>query len=355
MSTLRALSANRTTSGIVFALLSAATFGISGPLGKSLLEAGWSSGAVVGARIGLAALILVIPAAWTMRGQWSRLRGGLGLMAAYGSVAIALCQFFYFNAVARMSPPVALMLEYLAPIILVGWAWLRTRRRPGRLTVGGTVVAMLGLALVLDVLGAQRVDPVGVAWGVAAAVCLAVYFVLSAKSDGVLPPVVTVAGGMVFGSVTIGVLAAVGVLPVEATFGSVDLLGTETSWLVPVLGITLVSAVVAYLLGIVGTQRLGSKLASFVSLTEVLFAVIASWIMIGDVPGPVQGIGGALIVAGVVMVRFDEPRAGAGPMHPAAPVAPEALPAVPEEADPAPASATPGGAPGGLPGVGRRA
>lgn len=322
------LSANRSASGLVFALLSAATFGVSGPLGKSLLEAGWTPGAVVGGRIGLAALIMVIPAAWMMRGQWSRLRGGVALMAAYGSVAIALCQFFYFNAVARMSPPVALMLEYLAPIILVGWVWLRTRRRPGTLTILGTVTAMLGLVLVLNLLSAQQVDPVGVLWGIAAAVCLAVYFVLSAKSDGVLPPFVTVAGGMVFGAVTIGVLGVVGLLPVAATFGSVDLLGGEVSWLVPLAGITLVAAVLAYTLGIIGTQRLGSKVASFVSLTEVLFSVIASWAMIGDVPGPVQFLGGALIVGGVVMVRTDELRAvGTAAKDVVPDSAPEALPA----------------------------
>lgn len=318
-------AANRSASGLVFALLSAATFGISGPLGKSLLESGWTPGAVVGARITLAALVMAVPALWMMRGQWGRLRGAVGLMAAYGAVAIALCQFFYFNAVARMSPPVALMLEYLAPIMIVGWLWLRTRRRPGALTVAGTAVAMLGLVLVLDLMTGATVDPIGVLWGAAAAVCLAVYFVLTAKSDGVLPPFVTVAGGMVFGAATIGVLAVVGLLPVAATFGSVELMGGEVSWLVPVLGITLIAAVAAYVFGIVAGQRLGSKVASFVSLTEVLFSVVASWLMIGDVPGPVQFLGGGLIVAGVIMVRMDELRA---PAEQAVPdTAPEALPA----------------------------
>lgn len=332
-------AANRSASGLVFALLSAATFGISGPLGKSLIEAGWTPGATVGTRITLAALIMVIPAAWMMRGQWHRLRGAVGLMAAYGSVAIALCQFFYFNAVARMSPPVALMLEYLAPIIIVGWLWLRTRRRPGSLTIAGTVVAMGGLVLVLNLLSAQSVDPIGILWGIGAAACLAVYFVLSAKSDGVLPPFVTVAGGMVFGALTIGALAVIGLLPVSATFGSVHLLGGEVSWLVPVLGITVVAAVVAYVLGIVAGQRLGSKVASFVSLTEVLFSVLASWLMIGDVPGPVQAVGGALIVVGVVMVRMDELRAPAEDVI--LDLSPEALPAADLGTGPLPAAERP--------------
>ncbi|MCH6468490.1 EamA family transporter [Sinomonas terrae] len=303
------MSANRSGSGLVFALLSAGTFGVSGPLGKSLLEAGWSPGATVGTRIGLAAAVMLVPTLLMMRGRWSQVRSGLGIMATYGVIAIALCQFCYFNAVARMSPPVALMLEYLAPIILVGWLWLRTRRGPGMLTVTGTAVAMVGLVLVLNLFSATRVDPVGVLWGLGAAVCLAVYFVISAKSDGVLPPFAMVGGGMVFGAVGIAVLAVVGVLPLAATFGTVQLWGTQTSWLVPILGITLVAAVTAYSLGIVAAQRLGAKVASFVSLTEVLFSVLASWLFIGDVPAPVQALGGALIVAGVVLVRVDELRA----------------------------------------------
>ena len=131
---------------------------------------------------------------------------------------------------------------------------------------------------------------------------------LAAKSDGVLPPFVIIAGAMLFGAVTIGVLAVVGLLPMRATFGTVELLGARAPWFVPILAITIVAAVIAYVLGIVGAQRLGTKVASFVSLTEVLFAVVASWLMIGDVPGPVQALGGALIVAGVVLVRMDEAR-----------------------------------------------
>ncbi|MGT2462454.1 EamA family transporter [Sinomonas atrocyanea] len=130
---------------------------------------------------------------------------------------------------------------------------------------------------------------------------------------------------MVSGALTIALLAVVGLLPLGATFGTVALLGGEVSWVVPLAGITLVAAVLAYTFGIIGTQRLGSKVASFVSLTEVLFSVVASWIMIGDVPGPVQFVGGALIVAGVIMVRMDELRAPASAVIPDS--APEALPA----------------------------
>jgi drug/metabolite transporter (DMT)-like permease len=69
-------------------------------------------------------------------------------------------------------------------------------------------------------------------------------------------------------------------------------------------------------------RSLGSKVASFVSLTEVLFAVLWAWLLLGELPGPIQLLGGVLIVGGVVLVRLDElRRATAGALLPVVPSA----------------------------------
>lgn len=214
----------------------------------------------------------------------------------------------YFNAVARMSPPVALMLEHLAPTIIVGWMWFRTHRRPGGLTILGAVTAMLSLVIVLDLFSDAHIDALGVLWGLAAAACLAVYFLLSAKVEGQLPPFVMVSGGMVFGATAIVVFALLGLLPMSASYGATQILATETSWIVPVLGLALIATVASYSLGILAAQRLGPKVASFVALTEVLFSVVSSWLLIGNVPAPFQAVGGALIVAGTILVQLDDLR-----------------------------------------------
>ena len=77
------------------------------------------------------------------------------------------------------------------------------------------------------------------------------------------------------------------------------------------LGLSLIAAVVAYVAGIGAARRLGAKVASFVGLTEVVFAVAFAWLLLGQVPAVVQFVGGALIVAGVVLVRVDEMRSPA--------------------------------------------
>jgi drug/metabolite transporter (DMT)-like permease len=299
--------------GLTAALVSAAAFALSGSFAKSLFESGWSPGAAVAVRIGGGALVLLIPVVLVLVRRWAQVRGQLWRVALYGVVPIALCQLFYFNAVQHLSVGVALLLEYLSPVLLVGWAWIRTRRRPGMLTVLGAAAAMGGLLLVLDLTGAQKLDVQGVLWGLAAAVCSAAFFIMSAHQGGDVPPVLTAGGGMAVGAGLIFALGGAGVMPMRFSASDVLFAGHQVSWLVPILGLVLVSTVFSYILGIVAVQGLGSKVSSFVALLEVLFAVVWAWLLLGELPRLIQLLGAACIVGGVVLVRIDEFRAGSTP------------------------------------------
>jgi drug/metabolite transporter (DMT)-like permease len=78
------------------------------------------------------------------------------------------------------------------------------------------------------------------------------------------------------------------------------------SWLVPVLGLAVVAAAFAYASGVAAIRRLGSRTSSFVGLTEVLFAVLFAWLLLGQRPGVVQLAGGVVVLAGIVLVRLGE-------------------------------------------------
>jgi len=303
--------------GLALAVFSAACFATSGPFARSLTEAGWTSGAAVAVRIGVAALILAVPTIIALRGRIAALRRGFAMLAAYGLIAVAGCQVFFFNAVQSLSVGVALLIEYLGLVLVVGWLWALRGQRPRRLTVAGSVVAILGLALMLDLAGESRLDPVGVLWALGAAVGLAAYFVMSSKTDSDLPPVAVASAGMSIGAVALLALGFAGALPMRATFGSVDFAGTRASWLVPVIGLSVVAAAIAFVAGIGGARRLGAKLASFAGLTEVAFAVLFAWILLGELPTGIQLLGGVLIVAGVALVRLDELRTPAPVAEPA--------------------------------------
>ena len=81
-----------------------------------------------------------------------------------------------------------------------------------------------------------------------AAIGLAVYFVVSARNDGELPPITVAGGGMAVGAVALLALGAVGALPMHARFGTVEFAGHRTSWLVPVL-VAAVGGVLGYASG----------------------------------------------------------------------------------------------------------
>jgi drug/metabolite transporter (DMT)-like permease len=302
----RAALAPRMSGGVWLALVSAATFGTSGAFAKSLIEAGWSPGAAVTARITLGALLLLVPAMVVLRGRWYLIRRNAGLLTAYGVSAMAGCQLFFFNAVTTLSVGVALLLEYLAPVLVVVWLWLRHGQRPRTWTITGILLAMGGLLLILDLAGGMRIDLGGVLWGLAAACGLACYFVLSARETGGLPPLVLAAGGMLVAAVALGLAGALGLMPMTVGAADVALAGVQMHWLVPVLGLALVAASVAYATGIAATRRLGPKIASFFGLTEILFTVLFAWLLLGELPLPIQLTGGVLVVAGVLAVRYDE-------------------------------------------------
>lgn len=296
--------------GLLLALLSAATFATSGIFARSLLDAGWSAGSAVAVRVGLGAVLLAIPALVAMRGRWAALRRSAGPIGLFGLLAIAAAQVGYFNAVQRLPIGVALLLEYSGILLVVLWMWAVHGQRPVRLTVAGAVTALAGLTLVLDLTGGARFDPLGVMWGLIAAVGLAGYFVLSARVDPELPSIALASGGMAAGAVLLFGLGAVGLLPMTFTFGQVTLAGLQVSWLVPIAGLAVVAATIAYVAGIGAARLLGASLSSFVGLTEVLFAVLFAWLFVDELPTALQLGGGVLIIGGIVLVRLGMDRAG---------------------------------------------
>jgi drug/metabolite transporter (DMT)-like permease len=289
--------------GTTMALASAAAFGSSGPMAKALLDTGWTAGAVVLVRLAGAAVLLVIGAAVLLRGRWRPRPAALRTIVLYGVVAMAGVQLAFFNAVRTLDVAVALMIEYLAPLLVLGWTSLRNRAMPRRATLLGAALALIGLAFVLDLSGTQSIDPVGAVWALVAAVCLGAFFVISEQQHADLPPVVMAAGGTVVGAVVIALAGATGVVPLAFSSSDTLLAGAGVSWAVPAAWLAVVATVAAYLSGIGGIVRLGTRAASFVALTEVLFAVLVAWALLAELPTLTQLLGGAAIVAGIVLIR----------------------------------------------------
>jgi drug/metabolite transporter (DMT)-like permease len=167
-------------------------------------------------------------------------------------------------------------------------------------------VAAVGLVLVLDLLSGGDLSALGVVWALLAMVGAAAYFILSANEDNGLPPIVLAAGGLVLGAAALVAAGLVGVVEMSWSTRPVEYSGVTVAWWLPLLGLGVVTAAVAYVTGIAASRRLGSRLASFAALLEVLFALVFAWLLLGELPRGVQFFGGALILAGVVVVKLGE-------------------------------------------------
>lgn len=294
--------------GLVLALTSAVTFGMSGALASELLDNGWSAGAVVFARVGLGAVVVLPFGLAALHARWGLLARNALLIATYGLLAVAGAQFAYFSAVGHMKVGPALLIEYTAPAAVVVWLWLRHGERPGPVTLMGAGLAALGLVLVLNLLSGADLSTPGVLWSLGAMVGCATYFVINSTDDTGLPPLVLASAGLVVGAIALGLVGLVGLMPMHASSADATYAGYSVSWWLPLVLLGLATAAVAYVTGVAAGRRLGSRLASFVALSEVVAGVLWAWLLLDELPIPVQLLGGAFILAGVVCVKLGETR-----------------------------------------------
>jgi drug/metabolite transporter (DMT)-like permease len=237
--------------GLAFATTSAFTFGMSGPLAKSLMVAGWSPTAAVAARLAGGALVLAIFATFVKPDWVSQAREHTKTVVIYGLFPVAGAQLCYYNAVAHLSVGVAMLLEYTAPVLVIAWVWATTKRRPRGLTLAGVALAIVGIILVLDVINGAKADAVGVAWGLGAALCAVCYFMMSDRvtADGSgLHAITLAAGGLVVATVAIAALGMTGVMPMRFTANDAVIAGITVPWLVPVLLLGVIATAIAYTL-----------------------------------------------------------------------------------------------------------
>lgn len=297
--------------GLPLAIGAAFAFGMSGGWARGLIDEGWTPGAAVTARVWIAALVLLIPTIVSLRGRWGVLRKNAALVAAYGLLAVTATQLCYFQAVAVMDVGLALLIEYTAPIAVILWLWLRRGERPTRRSMIGAAIAFVGLVLMLDIVTGAEVNVAGILWALAAMVGAATYFLLSAKADTGMPPIALAGGGLLLGAVALTVAGLVGILPMAWTTDDIAYRFGTVPWFVPVLAIGLVATALAYVLGIASTRMLGSRLASFIALSEVVASLLFGWLLLGQSPDLLQALGAALVLVGVVVVKLGEPRSTA--------------------------------------------
>ena len=290
---------------IVVGLSAALCFSVAGVLVKPLLEAGWSPAAAVLGRVIVCATILILPGLFALRFDLRPLLKSPGTILLYGAIAVAGTQLAYYAAIARIPVSIALLIQYLAPLLLICLAWARTRRRPQIIVLIGTAVAICGLVLVIGP-NLSGLDALGLAFAAIGTLGLASYYLLGARVTDDLPPVTLVASGFVIAAIIVFISGVIGLTPLHARFDLIPTGSTEVPWYL-LLGTVGVTTALAFVMGVVSIRRLGTRLASFLGLSEVFFAATISWLLNGESLNLSQVAGGGLIVLGIVCVRLERP------------------------------------------------
>lgn len=295
-----------TLTGLVVAVFAALAFGMSGPFVKPLLEAGWSPAAAVTVRALVGGLVLAPFALLSLRGRWHVLWRSRTRILLIGLVGVAATQLAYFASIERIPVGTAILIEFMAPLLLVAFVWARTRITPGVVVLFGSVFAVVGLVMVVSPGEGGGLDPLGVIFAAIAAVGCAVYFVAAADGDDELPPTAVASVSLILGGVALGIVSLMGILPVTATFDTVVMFGNTAPWWLPMAIVAVLATAVAYAVSIKASQLLGSRLASFAGLLEVVAAAFYAWVLLGERMSVPQLIGGALILLGIGFVRSDK-------------------------------------------------
>ncbi len=290
--------------GVWLTVASGLAFASSGPLAKSVLTAEWSPGAVLAVRLTGASVVMLVLAALAepegLRGSVCHLR----TIGAFGVIAVAGVQATFFLSLEYLQVGVSLMIQFLAPIAVIGWDWAVRGRRPSDATLLGAAVALCGAALVIDVFDAGGLSLPGLGWAALSMLCNAAFFLLSARTSDSLRPVVLLGTGLTVAAATSWTLGALTVLPIH--FGGATATMAERhlpAWVALAL-LILLSTVVAYLCGVAGAARIGATLMSLILLSEVLFAVALSWLLLGEAVAPIQLFGALLVIGGIALARY---------------------------------------------------
>lgn len=295
--------------GYLLYLMAATLFALNGTVSKSILQTGIDPARLSQLRVTSAFLILVAVVALTRPASLRLRRREIPVLLAFGILGIAMTQYLYFVAIARLPVGVALLIEFTAPIMVALWFRFGMHERVNRTVWVGLALALAGLALVGQVWQGFNLDGVGVLAAFGAAAALALYYLLGDRQVRQAEPRDPVSLTMWgFGAAALfwAVAQPWWAFPWSALMGSGYPLGAEGSaipiWLL-CSSMIIFGTVVPFWLVLLSLQHIRASQASVIGMTEPLLASLIAWVALNEVLTPVQLLGAVTVLAGVLLAE----------------------------------------------------
>jgi drug/metabolite transporter (DMT)-like permease len=292
--------------GYAATLTAAGLFAVNGTVSTLALQAGLPPARLTalrcaGAAVGLLAFLLV-----ASPGRLRVAARELPFLAVFGVVGVAFTQWLYYVAIGRLPVGIALVFEMTAPVLIALWVWLVRHEKVRSRLWSALGLSLSGLVLVAEVWeGGGSLDGLGVLAALAAAVCLATYYLMGERGTHTRDPVALTCWSFVAAALFWSVAQPwwnfdVAVLGerVPVSIGALQLpLWLLVAWIV-VLG-----AMVPFWLSIGALRHLPPTTAGLVATVEPVLASIVAWLWVEQVLSGWQVLGGLVVLTGIGLAQ----------------------------------------------------
>jgi drug/metabolite transporter (DMT)-like permease len=293
--------------GYLMVLAAASLWAVNGSVSKAILTSGLTSIRLAevrstGGMIGLGlAVALVRPQILQIS------RRELPFLALFGVAGLAFVQWFYFLAIHRLEIGIALLIQYVAPVLVALYARFLHAEHVRRRIWVALILALAGLSFVVDVWGGFALDPWGVAAALGSAVTFSLYILLAEHAVGRRDPVSLVFWGLAFAALFWAIVQPWWSFPFGVVDESVVLDGTILSteapvWLLMAV-VVVVGTIVPFGLLVGALRHISATRAGVTAMWEPVAGALVAYAWLGESLSGGQLAGGALVLAGILLAQ----------------------------------------------------
>lgn len=284
-------------------VLAATLFAINGTVSKVILGSGIDAQQLTEVRCAGALLGLLLIALATRPASLPLRRHEVPLIVLLGVGGLALVQWSYFFAIHRVAIGIALVVQFVGPILVALWArFVYHERVRARIWVA-LALALIGLVLIVEVWETHRPNTAGLVAAAIAAVTYAAYILLAERGVRRRDPISLSAWGFFFATLFWSVLAPWWNFPGGRVGRHVSLLGNLASDHLPVWALMLwmivLGTIIPFALVVAALQRISATRAGITAMLEPVVAIAVAWAWLGESLDAVQIMGAAVTLAGV--------------------------------------------------------
>jgi len=287
--------------------VSATLFGLNGAVSKVALSSGLSSLRLSEARAAGACIALTLVALTRGSSSLRVRRSELFRLALFGIVGVAFVQLFYFLAIHRLPVGIALLIEYIGPVLVAIYARTLGHERVRRRIWAALALSLTGLGLMVQLWNGVSLDALGVVYALVDAVIFAAYLLMAEREVQKREPIPLLAWGFFFAVVFWTVVQPWWSFPTHAAARTVSLQGHLSSLHLPVwalvLWVIVLGSAVPFTLIVGALRHITATQAGVTAMLEPVVATVAAWIWLNESLSAAQLVGAAVVLCGIALAQ----------------------------------------------------